>query len=199
MDNQDKKRQLIIESAVRRFAHFGLSKTTMTEIASDLAMSKALLYYYFPDKISLYSAVLESIISEIDENLSKGVAKIKTTEKAVLYVLEKRQEYILKYYNILDYLRTAGSDLPENIQKIIENAKSSETRIITSVLQRGIESGELKIKDSQESAALLMDALIGMRYIAFSKHRSFQIQDDQLNSLLHRQKKLAVVFLKGLR
>lgn len=199
MDNQDKKRQLIIESAVRRFAHFGLSKTTMTEIASDLAMSKALLYYYFPDKISLYSAVLESIISEIDENLSKGVAKIKTTEKAVLYVLEKRQEYILKYYNILDYLRTAGSDLPENIQKIIENAKSSETRIITSVLQRGIESGELKIKDSQESAALLMDALIGMRYIAFSKHRSFQIQDDQLNSLLHRQEKLAVVFLKGLR
>jgi len=199
MDNQDKKRQLIIESAVRRFAHFGLSKTTMTEIASDLAMSKALLYYYFPDKISLYSAVLESIISEIDENLSKGVAKIKTTEKAVLYVLEKRQEYILKYYNILDYLRTAGSDLPENIQKIIENAKSSETRIITSVLQRGIESGELKIKDSQESAALLMDALIGMRYIAFSKHRSFQIQDDQLNSLLHRQKKLALVFLKGLR
>ncbi|MFA5246118.1 MAG: TetR/AcrR family transcriptional regulator [Pedobacter sp.] len=199
MDNQDKKRQLIIESAVRRFAHFGLSKTTMTEIASDLSMSKALLYYYFPDKISLYSAVLESIINEMDEDLSKGVAKIKSTEKAVLYVLEKRQEYILKYYNILDYIRTAGPDLPENIQKIIENAKSSETRIITSVLQKGIDDGELNINDSQESAALLMDALIGMRYITFSKHKSFQIRQDELDSLLLRQKKLTLVFLKGLR
>lgn len=199
MDNQDKKRQLIIESAVRRFAHFGLSKTTMNEIASDLAMSKALLYYYFPDKISLYTAVLETIINEIDRELSTGVQKIKTTDKAVLYVLEKRQEYILKYYNILDYLRTAGSDLPENIQKIIENAKSSETRIVTSVLQRGIDNGELKIKDSQETAALLMDALIGMRYISFSKHKSFQIQQEEFNFLLIRQKKLASIFLKGLR
>lgn len=199
MDNQDKKRQLIIDSAIKRFAHFGLSKTTMTEIASDLSMSKALLYYYFPDKISLYSAVLENIINEIDGELRKGVESIKSTDKAILYVLEKRQEYILKYSTILDYIRTAGSDLPENIQKIIENAKSSETHIITSVLQRGIDKGELKVQDAQESALLLMDALIGMRYIAFSQRKGFQIDQDQLHSLLHRQKKLALIFLKGLR
>lgn len=199
MDSQDKKRQLIIDSAIKRFAHFGLSKTTMTEIASDLSMSKALLYYYFPDKISLYSAVLEHIINEIDRDLSKGVERIKSTEMAVVFVLEKRHEYILKYYTILDYIRTAASDLPENIQKIIENAKSSETRIITSILQRGIEKDELTIQDAEESSLLLMEALIGMRYITFSQHRNFQIHQDQLHSLLLRQKKLALIFLKGLR
>lgn len=30
-------------------------------------------------------------------------------------------------------------------------------------------------KDSQEPKALLVDSLIGMRYIALAKHRSFQI------------------------
>jgi len=199
MDNQDKKRQLIIDSAIKRFAHFGLSKTTMTEIASDLSMSKALLYYYFPDKISLYSAVLESIIVEMDNDLSRGVEKIKTIEKAIFYVLEKRQEYILKYYNILDYIRTSGSDLPENIQKIIQDAKSSETKIIASVLQRGKDAGEIKISNAKDSAALLMDALIGMRYVAFSSHKIFQPPGDQFDSLLLRQKKLASVYLKGLR
>lgn len=54
MENQDKKRILIIEAALKRFAHYGLSKTTMTEIAKDISFSKALLYYYFPDKLSLY-------------------------------------------------------------------------------------------------------------------------------------------------
>lgn len=199
MDNQDKKRQLIIDSAIKRFAHFGLSKTTMTEIASDLSMSKALLYYYFPDKISLYSAVLESIINEMDNDLRKGVEKIKTTEKAIFYVLEKRQEYILKYYNILDYIRTSGSDLPENIQKIIEDAKSSEARLITSILQRGKDTGELNISNATDSAGLLMDALIGMRYITFNTYKTFQPQADQFNSLLLRQKNLTSIYLKGLQ
>ncbi|HBI89157.1 MAG TPA: TetR/AcrR family transcriptional regulator, partial [Sphingobacterium sp.] len=56
MGNADVKRIKILEAATRRFAHFGMAKTTMSEIAKDLNFSKALLYYYFPDKNSLYSA-----------------------------------------------------------------------------------------------------------------------------------------------
>ena len=46
--NPDEKRSRILEVAKRRFSHYGLAKTTMAEIAKDLAFSKALLYYYFP-------------------------------------------------------------------------------------------------------------------------------------------------------
>src|SRR5690606_24609678 len=106
MDNQDKKRELIIEAALKRFAHFGLAKTTMTEIASDISLSKALLYYYFPDKISLYAAVLEHLINEVDAHLSAGVLAIKNSEEALVYFLDKRHEFIQKYYNLIDYLRT---------------------------------------------------------------------------------------------
>jgi len=198
MDNQDKKRQVIIDSAVKRFAHYGLAKTTMTEIASDLSLSKALLYYYFPDKISLYSAVLESIVYEIDGELRKGVETIKDTHKALFYVLEKRQEYILKYYNILDYIRVSGPDLSSNILKTIENAKSLEIKIVTEIFQRGIDSNELHISNAAEAADLLMDALVGMRYIAFSNKQVFQLPADQFKTLLSRQKKLATIYLKGL-
>lgn len=47
--SQDLKREAIIEAAIKRFAHFGVGKTTMTEIGNDLSLSKASLYYYFPD------------------------------------------------------------------------------------------------------------------------------------------------------
>ena len=59
---QDKKREAIIEAAKKRFSHFGVGKTTMNEIADDLSISKASLYYYFPDKLNLYAAVLQTII-----------------------------------------------------------------------------------------------------------------------------------------
>src|SRR5690606_18731774 len=58
------KRSLILEAAIRRFAHFGLAKTTMSDIASDLAFSKALLYYYYPDKHSLYIAALSHVVEK---------------------------------------------------------------------------------------------------------------------------------------
>ena len=42
------KEEVILRSAQRRFASFGYSKVTMDEIAEDIGMAKASLYYYFP-------------------------------------------------------------------------------------------------------------------------------------------------------
>ena len=57
-DNSDKISN-ILSAAQKRFGLYGLEKTTMKEIASDLGVSKASLYYYFPDKESLLKAVVE--------------------------------------------------------------------------------------------------------------------------------------------
>ena len=68
---QDQKQEAIIEAAIKRFAHFGVSKTTMAEIAADLSFSKASLYYYFPDKLNLFAAVFKTITDasrERDDN-----------------------------------------------------------------------------------------------------------------------------------
>ncbi|WP_262496286.1 TetR/AcrR family transcriptional regulator [Daejeonella oryzae] len=43
--------------AIKRFCHFGISKTSMAEIAEDLSMSKTAMYYYFPDKQNIILAV----------------------------------------------------------------------------------------------------------------------------------------------
>ncbi|HEU4470022.1 MAG TPA: TetR family transcriptional regulator, partial [Flavisolibacter sp.] len=55
------KQEHIVEAAIRRFSHFGIAKTTMTEIADDLSLSKQSLFYYFPDKQSLVLAVREKL------------------------------------------------------------------------------------------------------------------------------------------
>lgn len=198
MDNQDKKRELIIEAALKRFAHFGLAKTTMTEIASDISFSKALLYYYFPDKINLYAAVLEHLINEVDAHLSAGVLAIKDSQEALAYFLDKRHEFIQKYYNLLDYLRASGTDLPENIVKILQKAKGSEIALIAAALKND-SSNQLKEAEAVEAASLLMDAFMGMRYLAFSNKQPFQLPKENFEYLLTRQKKLSSIFIAGLK
>jgi TetR/AcrR family transcriptional regulator len=115
---QDKKRDLIIEAAEKRFMHFGVDKTTMNEIADDLSISKASLYYYFPDKLNLYGAVLHKII-EAEQAIEPGLTAEKDVLKAFNKFLEARTESIIKNYNLLEYLRTIGTDVPPALETIL--------------------------------------------------------------------------------
>ncbi|WP_069659334.1 TetR/AcrR family transcriptional regulator [Arcticibacter eurypsychrophilus] len=199
MENQDKKKDLIIDAALKRFAHFGLSKTTMTEIATDLSLSKALLYYYFPDKISLYSAVLQSIIENMDQELLKDVSRATNSLQALTICLDKRQDFIRKYYNLLDFTKVTGSELPEGLACMFTKAKDSEVTVLKTVLEIGISAREFEVSDLEETARLLKDALSGIYFTVLKRHtQAFFPEKEQFDTILIRQKKLGEIFLKGL-
>src|SRR5215203_1133931 len=121
---QDQKRDAIIEAALKRFAHFGVAKTTMAEIAADLSISKASLYYYFPDKLNLYAAVLQSITESGAEIDDEDLAKQKDPFKAITFFLEKRTDFIIKYHNIIEYVRTFSSaNVPPELQPVFTHLK----------------------------------------------------------------------------
>lgn len=199
VENQDKKKDLIIDAALKRFAHFGLSKTTMTEIATDLSLSKALLYYYFPDKISLYSAVLQSIIENMDVELQKDVSRATNSLEALTICLDKRQDFIRKYYNLLDFTKVTGAELPDGLACMFTRAKDSEVTVLKTVLEIGITAGEFEVSDIEETARLLKDALSGIYFTVLKRHsQAFLPEKEQFDTILIRQKKLGEIFLKGL-
>ena len=70
----------IIEAARKRFAHYGFSKVTMEEIAADAEMGKASLYYYFPTKEELFSALsfrpIQNAASQTLKYVQKGYRRI---------------------------------------------------------------------------------------------------------------------------
>ena len=52
-------RDAILQAALAEFAQEGLAGARMDAIADSAGVNKALLYYYFHDKESLYGAVLD--------------------------------------------------------------------------------------------------------------------------------------------
>jgi TetR/AcrR family transcriptional regulator len=199
MDNQDKKRELILEAAQKRFAHFGLAKTTMSEIAADLAFSKALLYYYFPDKISLFTAVLEDIIHRYGEEIRPGILAKASAEEAILFQLEKRQEFMKKYYNLLQFTKATGPELPAPLVELFNRTKQAELDLLKLILIKGIERGEIEFSYEPEYVAgIFLDALGGLRINTYVP-RLFLPSQEQFEQLLQKEKDLAVIFLSGLR
>src|SRR5258707_7926635 len=97
-DQQDIKREKILEAAYQRFLHYGYSKTTMNEIAGDLSMSKALLYYYFPDKSQLYVAVMRKLSADFIRMLIERVAASTDLLSAFKAQIDTHHEFMVNNY-----------------------------------------------------------------------------------------------------
>lgn len=198
MENQDKKRTLIINAALLRFAHYGLAKTTMTDIAKDISFSKALLYYYFPDKLSLYVSVIEHLMHTISKDILKSVEKTNTCTEGVLMVLQKRQGYIQKYYNLMEFNKLIGPDLPDDLYEKFSRARAFEIKIISSLLRRGVEKGEFEVENINLTTEVLVEALSGVHFNILSRHKNICPSQDQFKQIFIKEKFLAKIFLSGL-
>lgn len=198
MENQDKKRILIIETALKRFAHYGLSKTTMTEIAKDISFSKALLYYYFPDKLSLYVSVIEHLMHTISRDLIKSIEKSASCRDAILLILQKRQTYIQKYYNLLASKLVLGPDLPPDLHNKFMKAKDFEIKTITSLFSKGVDNGELFIEDIDATTEIFLEALAGIHFNILNKDKTVYPDKEQFKQIFVKEKKFAEIFLLGL-
>ena len=196
---QDQKQVAIIEAAIKRFAHFGVAKTTMSEIAADLSFSKASLYYYFPDKLNLFAAVFKTITDASREPDDEQLAKEADPFKAILYFLEKRTEFIIKYHNILEYLKTfSPAAIPSELQPVFSQLKKKELQRLTDIIDKGVQSGLFKIKDAKKTAELFFDFLEWFRTSILLNSPNFFPDKKQFQSILKKETEFAVIFFNGL-
>jgi TetR/AcrR family transcriptional regulator len=194
VENQDRKREQIIEAALKRFAHFGLSKTTMTEIAADLSLSKALLYYYFPDKTSLYKAVVESIVEKVRTEIETGISTIADPRIALDFNLETRNRYIRRYYTIFEAIGSAGAEISPDLLPLLQNANAAEERILEAVITKI----PVTSPAPPEAARLLTDIFRGIRINAFIDKKHFVPSEEEFSRILDKQKQVGHIFLKGI-
>ncbi|MFD1771073.1 TetR/AcrR family transcriptional regulator [Sphingobacterium suaedae] len=199
--NVDIKRAKILEVAKRRFAHFGMAKTTMAEIAKDLSFSKALLYYYFPDKHSLYTAVLEYVINEMISKVDQYVSKASSVEKAILYAIESRMEIMRENYNLFEYSSSLFMQNPGEMGRSLGPFFDRVRDQFSRILDIGVKNGEIQVDELDETAELLLFSLMGMRTGILSKDCNDCLfpTPDEFELILSKQKKMVRIFLRGLR
>jgi TetR/AcrR family transcriptional regulator len=192
------KQEHIVEAAIRRFAHFGIQKTTLTEIADDVAITKQALFYYFPDKPSLIAAVEEKVVTEYIGEVERGFARSIHVEEALVKLLEARKKLLEDYYMLVTAL--INSDSPavnDNIQEVKKKMKAKELALVTVLLQRGMASGELKACDAEKTGALLLETLSAFAQCAID---GVSIPDPKMFSRLYdKQKEVLQLFYNGLK
>ena len=198
-DQQDIKKEKILEAAYQRFLHYGYSKTTMNEIAGDLSMSKALLYYYFPDKSQLYISVMSKLATEYINVLEKKVNNYADLKDAFVSQINAQHEFIVTNYNFFDFFRLNEQNLPDAIWEIINQVHRSEIEMLSNAIRSEVQNGKISPVDEPEQVVdLLLDALHGVRVGTISHKKIGFPRKEQLEEIHTKRLLLIDIFLKGL-
>src|SRR6201987_3627438 len=83
----DESRAAILAAAAYEFAEHGIAGARTDTIAHEAHVNKALLYYYFKDKETLYGAVLDNAFSGLKETVFRALdSSLPPREKILAYV-----------------------------------------------------------------------------------------------------------------
>ena len=196
----DKKREQIIEGAIKRFIHFGINKTTMNDIAEDLSVSKPSLYYYFPDKKSLIVGVIEKVFTDYFDLLKKKYNPDTSLENTLFQTIEIRNTFFMKYFmlRISEGLPDIFND--DAMKNKLTTLKQSEKVFYAQIFEKAQEKGEIKHENMAHVAELYLESLMGLTNMCIMELGKDLLPDKKVvNKMTQKQKDLSSIFTKGLK
>lgn len=201
MEPNDIKKQHIIEAALKRFSHFGINKTTMSEIAEDIAVSKANLYYYFPDKTALVIDVIKHLIAEGTQAYNEILNESVSVLEMLIRFLKIRKDFFEKHYLLHITMGFADSNLnTEELKTLREYAEMRELEILHKTFKKGIDTMELVTFDVKIVSQMYFTILKGIAMVSISRISNKDIPEISVFSEIFEKQKIAsTIFLNGLR
>ena len=189
----------IVEAAQELFGMFGLEKASMAEIAEQLKISKASLYYYFPDKESLYLAVLEKEQAEFIHEMSEIIRNISEPDTMLKEYAVRRLGYFSRLLNLSRLRLEAYSDLKPALRDTTRSFKEKETELVKEIFKAGIDKEIFTIEDINQTAILFLDLLKGLRASLISGRKMLVIDQSEFNTLLEKTRTFTDIFIKGIK
>jgi TetR/AcrR family transcriptional regulator len=144
----EESRAAILAAAAQEFAEHGIAGARTDTIAQEAGVNKALLYYYFKDKETLYGAVLDDAFS----GLKKTVFQVLDSD---LPPREKILAYAGAYFDFIaanqlyprlmqrEMMRAREGQSP-HIEKVIKNYIQPIFLRVSEVLRQGIAEGQFR-------------------------------------------------------
>jgi TetR/AcrR family transcriptional regulator len=144
----EESRAAILQAAAYEFAEHGIAGARTDAIAREARVNKALLYYYFKDKETLYGAVLDDAFS----GLKKTVFQVLDSD---LPSREKMLAYAGTYFDFIasnqlyprlmqrEMMRAREGQSP-HIDKVIKNYIQPIFLRVSEVLRQGIAEGHFR-------------------------------------------------------
>ncbi len=192
------KQAIILDAARKRFAYYGFSKVTMDEIAADVGMGKASLYYYFPTKESLFHEVIRLEKEQFLNDIRSMIDQKKAPCEMLRQYASKRVEYFRNLANLRALQFQQSAESRASFLELFKTFQQQEVALLQQVLDLGKAAGEFDVEDTRQSAEIIMQMFYGPRAWLLLK-RDNRLDDDTYHALEQSAKQIVEVILNGIR
>lgn len=149
----EETRSAILQAAVREFAQSGISGARTDAIAKAAGVNKALLYYYFQDKETLYGATLDHSLSQLSDHMMEVLHRSLPPREMITTYVGTYFDFIAghPYYRNLmqrEMLR-AGYGSP-HMPRLAKRYFQPLGEKLSEVIRAGIAAGEFRNIDPQQ-------------------------------------------------
>lgn len=160
----DASRRALLKAASAEFADHGLAGARVDAIAETAGVNKALLYYYFHDKETLYGAVIDDFFARLQARVMSVFDSPDPAGERVL-------RYVREHFNciaesphyarlFLGELLNAGRGGSPHITRMVEQYARPISARIFDLLQEGIHSGEFRAMDVEQVAPTIIATIV---------------------------------------
>jgi AcrR family transcriptional regulator len=188
----------ILNAAQKRFAHYGISKVTMDEVAADVGLKKASLYYYFRTKEDLFRAVVE----REEKGYLAALQEIRTAATSPPEKLHRfgaeRLELFGSLLNLAQFKIDSWTAMRPAFQELFRKLESEEHRFLTGILSDGTKQGVFCVNDPRRVATLFLHVLHGLRLRVVQKSQTPSSAVENYAELQQEVKQLFSLLLRGI-
>lgn len=126
---KENRRNFIVDAAEKLFFSHGYDKVSMDDIAREVGLNKATIYFYFKSKDSLYLAIvlravrlLNQMVRDATGNARSGIQKIDAVGNAYTGFYSARPDYYraYKYYQAGMFEGLKGADAGGEVRDDLE-------------------------------------------------------------------------------
>jgi AcrR family transcriptional regulator len=150
--DSDEMRARILEVAEEHFRRIGYQKTSVADIASELGMSPANVYRFFPSRDAINKSICGRVLNEVSD-VAVAIARtnapaMEKLDQLLTAVHRHNKMTLVKARHMHDLIVAAMQENWAIIKAHIERMVT----IFEAIIREGIEAGEFEVEDAAEAA-----------------------------------------------
>lgn len=156
------RRRDILLAAARVFAQQGYLNATLDDVATQMGVTKGVIYYYFRSKEEIYTEIRATAIREAIERLKAIVARDEPPEQTLRAAIRDLTTHIFDDLDRYANLLRAGEPLSEESRTLVRSLQRRFERLLRGIIESGIRTGAFIDHDPAVVTFTILRAALGV-------------------------------------
>lgn len=184
-DQQEERRQAIVQIAMELFSQNGVEKTSMREIAVTAGMGKSTMYDFFASKDEIAVYAVEGAITGAIQKAEEIRADELPPEQCLRAMMKINLSFTKDYKDILLWLSSESRYMAKEYQQRLSAIRHQYQDIVQAVIERGIAEGIFSTRDPALATRLLINSMLSIAYTSRPSDSLENMLEEAVNIFLH--------------